>query len=133
MGEVIPPTPAKFSVTSLDLSSEQVEPGQEVLVTVNVTNTGGSEGSYTLDLTINGEVEQTKTVTLAASASDTVTFVVIKEELGTYTVSVDGLTKEFIVGAPSWVSQYWWIVLAAIVIIGVVVSFLWARRRRVRA
>ena len=68
MGEVIPPTPAKFSVTSLDLSSEQVEPGQEVLVTVNVTNTGGSGGSYTLDLTINGEVEQTKTLTLAALA-----------------------------------------------------------------
>jgi len=135
MGAAVPPTPANFSVTSLDLSSEQVEPGQEVLVTVNVTNTGGSEDSYTLDLTINGAVEQTKTVTLAPSASDTVTFTVIKEEPGTYTISVDGLTKEFtvaesIVTAPSWLSQYWWVILIGLVVVGLLVFFLWWRLKK---
>jgi uncharacterized cupredoxin-like copper-binding protein len=131
MGAAVPPTPANFAVTTIDLSSEQVEPGQEVFVIVNVTNTGDSEGSYTLNLTINGEVEQTKTVTLAPSASDTVTFTVTKEKPGTYTVSVDGATKEFIVEVLplSWVSQYWWIVLTTIIIIGIMVSFLWRRRR----
>ncbi len=133
MGAAIPPTPANFTVTSLDLSSEQVEPGQEILVTVNVNNSGGCEGSYTLNLTINGTVEQTKTVTLAPSASDTVTFTVIKEEPGSYTISVDGLTKEFIVAAsivaaPSWLSRYWWTIVVGIIIIGVVVYFqLWPR------
>jgi len=132
MGEVIPPPPAKFTVTSLDLSSEQVEPGQEVLVTVNVTNIGGSEGSYTLNLTINGIVEQTKTVTLAPSASDTVTFAVIKEEPGSYTISVDGLTKEFSVAAvaPSWLSRYWWTILIGLVVVGLLLFyFKWWRPR----
>jgi len=134
MGAAVSPTPANFSVTSLDLSSEQVEPGQEVLVTVDVTNTGGCEASYSLDLTINGVVEQTKTVTLAPLASDTVTFTIIKEEPGSYTISVDGLTKEFsvaesIVAAPSWLSRYWWAIVAGIIIIGLVVYLLWSRRR----
>ena len=133
MGAAVSPTPANFSVTSLDLSNEQAEPGQEVLVAVNVTNIGGCEDSYTLNLTINGAVEQTKTVTLAPSASDTVTFTVTKEEPGSYTISVDGLTKEFIVAAsivaaPSWLSRYWWTIVVGIIIIGLVVYFqLWPR------
>lgn len=120
MGAAASPTPANFSVTSLDLSNGQVEPGQEVLVAVNVTNIGGYDGSYTLNLTINGAVEQTKTVTLASSASDTVTFTVTKEEPGSYTISVDGLTKEFSVTvlAPSWLSQYWWTILIGLVVVG---------------
>ncbi len=138
MGAAIPPTPANFSVTSLDLSNEQVEPGQEVLVIVNVTNTGGYEGSYTLNLTINGEVEQTKTVTLAPLASDTVTFTVIKEEPGSYTISVDGLTKEFsvaapIVAAPPWLSRYWWTIVVGLAVIGLLLFLFrwWLPRKAV--
>jgi len=136
MRAAVPP-PANFSITSLDLSSEQVKPGQEVLVTVNVTNIGGSEGSYTLNLTINGAVEQTKTVTLAPLASDTVTFTVIKEEPGSYTISVDGLTKEFSVAAvaPSWISRYWWVILEILVVVGILLFFLlwWRPRRAIRS
>jgi len=133
MGAAIPPTPANFSVTSLDLSNKQVEPGQEVLVTVNVTNIGGCEGSYALNLTINGAVEQTKTVTLAPLASDTVTFTVTKEEPGSYTISVDGLTKEFSVAAlaPSWLSRYWWTILIGLVVVGLLLFFFrWWRQKK---
>jgi len=133
MGAAVPPTPANFSVTSLDLSSAQVEPGQEVLVTVNVTNIGGCEDSYTLDLTINGAVEQTKTVTLAPLASDTVTFTVTKEEPGSYTIFVDGLTKEFSVAAlaQSWLSRYWWTILTGLVVVGLLLFFFrWWRPKK---
>ena len=131
---VTTPSPAKFTITTLDVTPEQVKLGEPLTITAQVINVGGSEGSYTLNLTINGEVERTKTVTLAPLASDTAIFTVTKEEPGTYIVSVDGLTKEFIVEAfivavPSWVSQYWWIVLTTIIIIGIMVSFLWRRRR----
>jgi len=137
-GAAIPSTPENFSVTSLDLSSEQVEPGQEVLVTANITNTGGYEGSYTLNLTINGEVEQTKTVTLAPSASNTVTFTVTKEEPGSYTISVDGLTKEFSVAAsiavaPPWLSRYWWTIVVGLAVIGLLLFLFrwWLPRKAV--
>ena len=135
MGATVSPTPANFTVTSLDLSNEQVEPRQEVLVAVNVTNIGGYEGSYTLNLTINGAVEQTKTVTLAPSASDTVTFTITKEEPGSYTISVDGLTKEFSVAvlAPSWLSQYWWTILIGLVVVGLLLFLFrwWLPRKAV--
>ena len=137
MGAAVSPTPANFSVTSLDLSNEQVEPGQEVLVAVNVTNIGGYKGSYTLNLTINGAVEQTKTVTLASLASDTVTFTVTKEEPGSYTISVDGLTKEFSVAvlAPSWLSQYWWTIVVGLAVIGLLLFIFrwWLPRKAVKS
>jgi len=135
MGAAVSPTPANFSVTSLDLSNEQAEPGQEVLVAVNVTNTGGYDGSYTLNLTINGAVEQTKTVTLAPLVSNTVTFTVIKEEPGSYTISVDGLTKEFTVAAlaPSWLSRYWWTIVVGLAVIGLLLFLFrwWLPRKAV--
>ncbi len=133
MGAAVSPTPANFTVTSLDLSNEQVEPGQEILVTVNVNNSGGGEGSYTLNLTINGAVEQTKTVTLAPSASDTVTFTVIKEEPGSYSISVDGLTKEFSVAAPPWLSRYWWTIVVGLAVIGLLLFLFrwWLPRKAV--
>ena len=130
MGTATPP-PAEFTITSLDLSSEQVKPGQEVIASVNVTNTGGSEGSYTVNLTINGEVEQTRTVTLAPQATETVAFTITKEEPGSYSVSIGDLTDEFTVTA-SWLSRYWWTIVVGIIIAGLLVYFLLFRRKRAR-
>ena len=126
MGTATPPL-AEFTITSLDLSSEQVKPGQEVIARVNVTNIGGSEGNYTLNLTINGEVEQTKIVSLAPQAMETVAFTITKEEPDNYSVSIGSLTREFTVTA-SWLSRYWWTVVAGIVI--VVLLLVVFRRRR---
>ena len=127
MGKVTPPAPAELTVTSLDLMPERVKPGEPVTITAEVTNTGGCEGSYTLNLTINGEAEQTRTVTLAPQATETVTFAITREEPGSYSVSIDGLTDEFTVTA-SWLSRYWWAILL-IALAGLVVYFLWWRRR----
>jgi len=131
VGAATPPPPAEFTITSLDLNSEQVKPRQEVTASVNVTNTGGSEGNYTLNLTINGEVEQTRTVSLAPQATETVTFTITREEPGSYSVSIDGETAEFVVLAPSWLSQYWWVILLIVVAAGLLVYFLWWRRHAV--
>jgi hypothetical protein len=130
-GAVPPPPPAEFIVTSLDLSSKQVKPGEPVTVSAEVTNAGGSEGNCTLNLTINGEVEQTKTVTLAPQATKTVAFTVTREEAGSYSVSLDGLTDEFIVIAPR-PSRYWWAIIAGIIAAGLLIHFLGFRRGRAR-
>jgi len=129
VGIATPPPPAEFTIASLDVTPEQVRPGEPVTISVNVTNTGGSEGSYTLDLTVNGGVEQTKTVSLAPQATETVAFTVTKEEPGSYSVSVDGLTRVFSVTAPSWLSRYWWAIVAGIIVVGLVAYFLLRRKR----
>jgi len=118
----------KFTITGLDVTPEQVLPGQPVTVSVQVTNIGDSEGSYTVNLTINGQVEQTKTVTLAPEAMETVTFTVTKETPGSYTVSIEDLSKEFTVVAPSWLSRYWWTIVVGVVAVVLLAYFLWRRR-----
>jgi len=131
VGTTPPPSPAEFTIVNLDLSNEQVQPGQEVIASVNITNIGGSEGSYALNLSVNGVVEQTKTVTLAPQATKAVAFTITKEEQGSYNVSVDGWTEEFtvLVPPPSWLSRYWWTIVTGIVIAGLLVYFLRWRRR----
>ena len=130
MGTVTPP-PAEFTITNLDLSSEQVKPGEPVTISAEVTNTGGSEGSYDVNLTINGDVEQTKTVTLAPQETETVAFTITEVEPGSYSVSIGSLTRVFTVTAPSWLSQYWWTILLIAIAAGLLVYFLWWRRRAV--
>jgi hypothetical protein len=119
---------AEFIITSLDVSSGQVKPGEPVTISTEVTNTGDSEGSYTVNLTINGEIEQTKTVTLAPEATETVTFIIIKGESGSYSVSLDGKTTEFVVAAPSWIIRYWWAIVAGIIAVGLLIHFLQRRK-----
>ena len=99
----VPPplvAPAAFSVSNLAVKPAEVQPKEAVTITVSLTNTGGTEGSYTVALLINGVKEAEKSVTVVAGESQIVSFSVTKEETGSYTVVVDGLTASFTVVAP---------------------------------
>ena len=98
---VVPPAPAAFSVSYLSVSPRlEVEPGETVTITVLVANTGGESGSYTVVLKIGGVKEAEETVTIAAGEGQDVSFNVTREEAGSYTVAVDGLSGSFTVVAP---------------------------------
>jgi len=130
VGGAGPPSPAQFTITGLDVTPQQVLPGQPVTVSAQVANTGDSGGSYTANLTVSGQVEQTKTVTLAPEAIETVTFTVTKEAPGSYTVSIGDLTEEFTVVAASWLNRYWWVIVVGIAAV-VLLAYLLRRRREV--
>lgn len=125
-----PPTPAAFSVSNLSVKPLEVGPKQAVTITVSVANTGGTEGSYTVVLKINGVKEAEKSVTIAAGKSQDVGFSVTREKAGSYMVDVDGLTGSFTVAAKPPIN---WPVLggiiAAVVIGGLLIFFLVRRRR----
>lgn len=89
--------PAEFEVISLDIAPPQVTAGETVSVTAEVRNTGGSEGVYTATLTVDGEKVETKEVTIAPSASKTVTFSLVKDTPGTYQVGIGGLSSSLTV------------------------------------
>ena len=89
--------PAIFRVSDLTISPAEVEVGNEVTVSVVLTNIGDGEGSYTLVLEINHVVEDTKTIALDAQASTTTLFKVTKEEPGTYDIEIGELSGEFTV------------------------------------
>jgi uncharacterized membrane protein len=94
--------PADFQISDLEVTPHQVEAGEEVTVSVRITNVGGQTDSYTLQLLINQTTEETKTVTLEEGASTTTEFKIIKQTPGTYNIEIDGLVDEFTVReAPS--------------------------------
>jgi len=97
LGACAKPLPAAFEVTSLDITPPEVVAGETVNITAEVKNTGGSEGIYTVVLTIDGATVETKEVTLAAEVSKTVTFSLVKDTPGTYQVGIGGLTSSLTV------------------------------------
>ncbi len=84
--------PAEFEVSALNISPAEVVGGEPTTVRVDVENIGGSEGTYTATLKIDGVEMETKEVTVAAGTKGTVTFRITKEAAGSYQIGVNGLT-----------------------------------------
>jgi hypothetical protein len=66
-----------------------------------LTNSGGSDGAFTAVLKINNVEEARKTVNLAAGQSQRVTFTIVRDREGSYTVDIDGKTGVFSVVIPA--------------------------------
>ena len=89
-------TSGNFKVSSLSIKPTVAEEGEQVRISVVVTNMGSVEGTYTVVLKINGETLSTKDVTLKAGESYTVSWVTSPSLTpGTYNVEVNGLTGSF--------------------------------------
>jgi len=92
--------PAAFKVENLKLSPSKATVGQNVTISLVVSNIGGEAGSRRVTLSINGTVEGVRDVTLAPAENRTITFTTVKNVAGTYAVEVDGLNAMLIVEEP---------------------------------
>jgi len=122
--------PPQFATGNLTVSPVVVKVGENVTISVLVNNTGGSEGTHQLVLKINGTTETTKNITLAAGASQNVTFIVSRNSPGNYTVEVDGLTAQFAVKA---VSEDWivpTIIIGIAFAVGAIIAIIFLKKRR---
>ena len=93
--------PAEFQISDLEITPLIAEAGEEIIVSVRITNVGGQAGSYSLPLTINKTTENTRTITLEKGASTLTEFKVTKQTLGSYTVEIAGLIEEFAISETS--------------------------------
>jgi hypothetical protein len=124
------PTPAKFEVSNLTISPSQAQPTQEVTISIKVTNTGGKSGDYGLQLKIDGTIQSSKQVTVAAGSNKVVNFTATGYAAGKHKVEVAGLNGEF---ETTKVSQptntKWWFIggVAAIILLIIVVLVAWKR------
>ncbi len=93
--------PATFTASDLIVGPSTTEIGKASMVKVTISNTGDLSGTYDIALKVNNAVSETKTVTLAGHTSQEVSFTVSPDAAGTYTISIDALSGELTVTAPS--------------------------------
>jgi len=126
--------PANFVASNLSVTPTEVDIGQQVTISVVITNIGDLTGSYEVALKIDDVVVATEDVTLAGGASQTVVFSTAREVAGTYTVTIDSLSETFEVKAlpPPVKPINWWLIggiIAGVIIIGLVIWQVITRRR----
>lgn len=136
-----PAAPASFQPSSLSISPSEVEIGDTVNITVQVTNTGGQSGDYPVMFKINGVAEAVSEVVLDAGASEEVSFTTSEDTAGTYLVEVNGLTGSFKVKPEPVVPVTpveptpakpinWWLIGGIIAAVGIVGFVIFLLRRR---
>ena len=130
---ILPIAPsANFKVSHLKISPEEAEPGEDVTISVLVTNVGDRKGFYDVILKVNGSVEDVKSITLDAGKSINIKFRVSKKETGTYIVEVDGLKKEFRIKERRFVVTLNHMILISVIVVSVIAAafaFTWRRRK----
>jgi len=89
--------PAVFAEEGLLLQPREVSSMQPVRISVTISNTGGSNGTYPLELTVNDYAEHEVDLELSPGQSRTVLFEVARTTPGAYQVAVGGLTDTFTV------------------------------------
>jgi PKD repeat protein len=126
-------SPAEFKTSNLITSPSQAQLNQEVSISINVANTGGTSGNYNLDLKVNGISKLTKQVTIAAGTSQTVSFTITGDAVGRHQVEVAGLSGEFEIAQQSQIN--WWLIggiTGAILLLASIGLITWRRRLRSR-
>ena len=97
-----PPPPATgqtgFVLSNLGLDPEMPDVGEDVTVSVKVTNTGGQQGTYKVVVKVNDVIAGTQDVSLAAGASQIVNVhIKAPNKEGTFTITVGDQTGKMIV------------------------------------
>jgi hypothetical protein len=86
---------AAFGFSDLTAVPETVGPGENVTLSVRVINTGASEATGDVVLTINDKTNIQKEVTLEPGKSQPVSFTVSESDAGNYKISIGGLSTGF--------------------------------------
>lgn len=92
------PATLSFTVADLQISPAIAVEGADVTITADVTNTGTTDETFPINLSVNDVVDDTVSIAVAAGATETITFTTA-QSLGTYEVRVDRLFGNFTVEA----------------------------------
>jgi len=91
---------AKFEVSNLTISPTQALEGNSVLVSVDITNSGEAKGDFTAKLKMDNALTVTKSVSMAAGQTKTISFILDTPDPGSHDVELNDLTGTFKVLTP---------------------------------
>jgi hypothetical protein len=126
---------SQIQLQYLSVRPQQTVTGQPVTITTNVVNTGYEAGSYNVILTINGQVEESRMVSVGPQGTQPVKFTITKAQPGTYTINIGDQKSSFVVtGAGSRLSagmseSILFVTATAVIAILLVLLIIVARRR----
>jgi len=86
-------------VVDASIDRERLKPGEEVTVSITVSNTGGAMGAHNLTLTVNGEVRKSWLIVINSSESKSLSYSLSFPEEGVYSVRVGDRTFTITVSA----------------------------------
>lgn len=122
-------TPEGYRIGELLIDPEVAEPGENVVISAEVTRVDEGENGCSVSLFINNELEETKTVSLSEESS-TVRFVTSRVDPGVYSIKVNGLSGSFEVREPERdevLHEIWGLVLLGLLV--TVAGAIWYWRR----
>jgi len=90
-----PTKPAELQLTNLRSNRAEAEVGETITVSVLATNIGDVAGDFSLDLFINNEKRETKSIPLDGGETTTVQFEIVEDAEGDYVVKLGDLTTSF--------------------------------------
>ncbi len=94
-------SPAQFEMTNLTISPNPAEVDATITITVDVANSGGTEGEHSATLTLGGENVDSQKVTVPPGQARRITFRAIRVKAeGDFEIAVDGLSDTLKVIAP---------------------------------
>ncbi len=114
------PSPAVFFTDKLMISPDVATIGEPISISLEVSNTGGQDGSYTVRLAINDIIEEARDIILDTGESQIVSFTVNKMTSGIYEVAIDNQYGTFEI-SPRPVSKNWLLIGGAIIALGILV------------
>jgi len=120
--------PAQFEGSGLSISPAEVEPGEDVTVSVNVENVGEEQGFHHVEFKMDGVAVIYELVTLDGGESTTVEATLFTEEEGEHIVEVEGITGTFTVTPPPSKKFPWGLTIGAVVIIIAAVVYMYLRQ-----
>jgi hypothetical protein len=88
---------AEFTLSNLTINPLQVDIGEPLTITVNLTNVGTAEGTYVANLTVNDVLKENQTTLLSVGESRILEFSDWENAEGTFNVSVGYLSGLFTV------------------------------------
>ena len=125
-----------LKVTRLTLSSNIIEQGENLIISVNVVNESDTAGDFYLPLFVNGVTLDSKIISLAAKQEKSETFTIVLDEEGTHAIGVGSMLTSITVkkaGTSAFDISWLRLPMFWIAVVGLVVMLILAiinRRRK---
>ena len=85
--------PAEFEVILLSTTPQEIKSGEPVTIEATINNTGGSNGIYTANLMVDGEIIETKEIPIDAKSTKNAEFVVVLDKIGAHKIAIENVVR----------------------------------------